>query len=82
MTPRPTSHAPDEHPDRTRPLPVFLTAAEVADRLRVNVREVHVWCKTGILRATKPRKSWLITPEHLQAFIDAGWNTTSDEDVA
>lgn len=59
------------------PLPRFLTAAEVADILRVSPFEVARYCQAGVIKAKKPGKKWLIAPADLQAYIDGG-----SEDVA
>jgi excisionase family DNA binding protein len=52
----------------------FLTAGEVADRLRVGTYQVVELCREGKLRATKPGKMWLILPADLEAYIAAGYN--------
>lgn len=60
----------------SRPLPVYYTAAEVAEVLRVKPITVYDLIKTGKLRATKPELKWLIKDEDLQAYLASG------EDVA
>ncbi|WP_158546618.1 helix-turn-helix domain-containing protein [Haloferax sp. Atlit-4N] len=52
----------------------FLTANEVAPRLRMRSYEVARLCREGKLRATKPGKTWLILHEDLEAYIAAGYN--------
>lgn len=51
-----------------------LTAAEVADVLRIGVFSAIELCRTGRLRASKPGKSWLIDPADLRAYLDAHMN--------
>lgn len=55
--------------------PVFLTAPEAADILRVSPWQVVNLCRTGELKATKPGKKWLIRPDDLNAYIAGGSNT-------
>ena len=52
------------------PLPVYLTAAEVADILRVKPWEVSKLCKDGEIQAVKPGLRWLITPADVAAYIE------------
>lgn len=52
----------------------YLTAAEVAPVLRITPYAVSELCRTNALRASKPGKSWLITPADLEAYIAAGRN--------
>lgn len=52
----------------------YLTAAEVADILRVKPVTVARMCADGELPATRPVKSWLIAKGDLEAFIAAGTN--------
>lgn len=49
--------------------PSYLTAAETAERLRLNEWAVRQLCAKGKLRAYKPGKSWLIDPADLDAYI-------------
>lgn len=60
---------------------VFLTAPEVAAKLRIGVWSVVALCRSGELPATKPGQKWLIAPSDLQAYIDAGRNTPADQAV-
>lgn len=55
--------------------PVFLTAPEAAEILRVGPWQVVALCRTGELKATKPGQKWLINPADLDAYIAAGSNT-------
>lgn len=52
------------------PLPTYLTAAEVADILRIKPWEVSRLCKEGVIKARKPGLKWLISPDALQAYIE------------
>lgn len=51
-----------------------LTAAEVADVLRVGTFAVIEMCRSGHLPASKPGKSWLIDPADLRAHLEAHSN--------
>lgn len=53
----------------SRPLPKYLTSAEVADILRIRPTEVGTLVASGRLRAYKPGKSYLIDPADLEAYI-------------
>lgn len=57
-------------PDR----PVFLTAPEAAEILRVGPWQVVALCRSGELKATKPGQKWLITPADLDDYIAGGRN--------
>lgn len=48
----------------------YLTAAEVADVLRVKPQAVVNLCQVGALPAIKPLKSWLIRPADLDAYLE------------
>ena len=53
----------------------FLTAAEVAEKLRMKGPwQVVKWCRNGELRAIKPGKTWLITAVDLDAFLESRSN--------
>ena len=52
------------------PLPVYLTAAEVADILRVEPFVVSKLCKDGEIEAKKPGLRWLIEPANVAAYIE------------
>lgn len=55
--------------------PVFLTAPEVSQILRIGVWSVVALCRSGELPATKPGQKWLIDRADLDAYIAAGRNT-------
>ena len=55
----------------------YLTAAEVAERLRVTPMWVADLCRTGKLPATQPFRQWLIKESELQAYLDAHSNQTA-----
>jgi excisionase family DNA binding protein len=48
----------------------YMTAAEVADVLRVKPMTVANLCRTGELNAIRPLKSWLITQDDLDAYLE------------
>jgi excisionase family DNA binding protein len=48
----------------------YMTAAEVADVLRVKPLVVAKLCRSGEIVAIKPLKSWLITPADLDAYLE------------
>lgn len=47
-----------------------LTAAEVADRLKVNVETVYRMCKAGKWQAVKVGRLYRFTPEQYQAITE------------
>lgn len=53
------------------PLPVYYTAAEVAEVLRVKPLAVYDLIKSGRLKATKPQLKYLIRADDLEAFLAA-----------
>ncbi|HET6916645.1 MAG TPA: helix-turn-helix domain-containing protein [Acidimicrobiales bacterium] len=53
------------------PSPKYLTAAEVADVLRLTPITVVRLCREGKLPATKPAGTWLIAEPDLLAHIEA-----------
>lgn len=55
--------------DPSSPLPVHLTAREVATSLRTSPYAVALLCKSGELRATKPGRSWLIEPAAVREYL-------------
>ena len=52
----------------------LLTPTNVADRLQVNERTVTLWLRKGHLRGFKVGKEWRISPDDLQAFLEASAN--------
>lgn len=54
--------------------PDYLTAAEVAKKLRVLPWWVTERCRSGDIRATKPGKTWLIAPADLDAYLERHTN--------
>ncbi len=57
----------------------LLTPTDVADRLQVNERTVTQWLREGHLRGFKIGKEWRISPEDLQAFLEASANKPMDK---
>ena len=58
----------------------YLTAPEVAQTLRIAPWAVVRLCRTGALRATKPKgtQKWLIAPADVQAYLADGLNVPAD----
>ncbi len=57
----------------------LLTPTDVADRLQVNERTVTQWLRKGHLRGFKIGKEWRISPDDLQAFLEASANKPMDK---
>ncbi len=57
----------------------LLTPMDVADRLQVNERTVTQWLRKGHLRGFKIGKEWRISPDDLQAFLEASANKPMDK---
>ena len=57
----------------------LLTPTNVADRLQVNERTVTLWLRKGHLRGFKVGKEWRISPDDLQAFLEASANMPPDK---
>ena len=57
----------------------LLTPTDVADRLQVNERTVTIWLRKGHLRGFKIGKEWRISPDDLQAFLEASANKPMDK---
>ena len=57
----------------------LLTPTDVANRLQVNERTVTLWLRKGHLRGFKLGKEWRISPDDLQAFLEAGENMPPDK---
>ncbi len=56
----------------------LLTPTDVANRLQVNERTVTLWLRKGHLRGFKVGKEWRISPDDLQAFLEASANMPPD----
>ncbi len=52
----------------------LMTPPQVARRLQVNERTVTLWLRKGHLRGFKVGKEWRISPDDLQAFLEATAN--------
>jgi len=52
----------------------LLTPTDVANRLQVNERTVAIWLRKGHLRGFKIGKEWRVSPDDLQAFLEASAN--------
>lgn len=59
--------------------PTYLTAAQAADKLHVSPWRITEACRSKQIKAAKPGKTWLITPEDLDAYVERYSNT---EDAA
>ncbi len=57
----------------------FLTPTDVAHSLQVNERTVTQWLRKGYLRGFKIGKEWRISPDDLQAFLEASANKPMDK---
>ena len=57
----------------------LLTPTDVANRLQVNRRVVTLWLRKGHLRGFKVGKEWRISPDDLQAFLEASANMPPDK---
>ncbi len=57
----------------------LLTPLDVADRLQMNERTVNIWLRKGRLRGFKIGKEWRISPDDLQAFLEASANKPMDK---
>ena len=57
----------------------LLTPTDVANRLQVNERTVTQWLRRGHLRGFKIGKEWRISPDDLQAFLEASANMPPDK---
>ncbi len=57
----------------------LLTPTDVANRLKVSERTVTVWLRKGHLRGFKIGKEWRISPDDLQAFLEASANRPPDK---
>jgi excisionase family DNA binding protein len=56
------------------PDPAFLTANEVAERLRVKPITISKLCRAGTIPATKPLGTWLIPLSWVEQAIADGFN--------
>ncbi len=57
----------------------LLTPTDVANSLQVNERTVTLWLRKGHLRGFKVGKEWRISPDDLQAFLEARENMPPDK---
>ena len=57
----------------------LLTPTDVANRLQVNERTVAIWLRKGHLRGFKIGKEWRVSPDDLQAFLEASANLPPDK---
>ncbi|WP_321504743.1 helix-turn-helix domain-containing protein [uncultured Methanoregula sp.] len=56
----------------------MLTSKEVADRLGVHQKTVHLWLRSGKLQGIKiSYRAWRIPKESLDSFIDANSNRSA-----
>jgi excisionase family DNA binding protein len=52
-------------------LPQYLTANEVAERLKVHPKTVLGWIRSGELKAVRVGKSWRLLEPDVLAFVEA-----------
>ncbi len=57
----------------------LLTPLDVAGRLQMNERTVNIWLRKGRLRGFQIGKEWRISPDDLQAFLEASANKPMDK---
>ncbi len=57
----------------------LLKPTDVANRLQVNERTVTQWLRKGHLRGFKVGKEWRVSPDDLQAFLEASANMPPDK---
>ncbi|MCZ6741186.1 MAG: helix-turn-helix domain-containing protein [Alphaproteobacteria bacterium] len=57
----------------------LLTPTDVANRLQVTERTVTQWLRRGHLRGFKIGKEWRISPDDLQALLEASANMPPDK---
>ncbi len=57
----------------------LLTPVDVANRLQVSERTVTQWLRKGHLRGFKIGKTWRVSVEDLEAYLEAGANKPSSE---
>ncbi len=57
----------------------LLTPTDVANHLQVSERTVTQWLRRGHLRGFKIGKEWRISPDDLQAFLEAAANMPLDK---
>lgn len=56
----------------------LLTPSDVAKCLQMNERTVTTWLRKGRLRGYKIGKEWRVSRIDLEAFLEAGANTSAD----
>ncbi len=57
----------------------LLTPTDVANHFQLNVRTVTMWLRKRYLRGFKIGKEWRISPDDLQAFLEARANKPLDK---
>ncbi len=57
----------------------LLTSVDIANRLQISERTVTQWLRKSHLRGFKVGKEWRISPDDLQAFLEASANTPPDK---
>lgn len=50
-------------------VPHFYTTHEIAKRLRVTPETIQGYLRAGLMRGTKPGRSWLVTAEAFAEFL-------------
>ena len=51
----------------------FMKVGDVAAQLGVSEQAVRLWCRTGVLPASRPAgtRQWLVDPERFQVWLNA-----------
>ena len=57
----------------------LLTPTDVAKRLQMKERTLTMWLRKGHLRGFKIGKEWRVSPDDLQAFLEAAANMPLDK---
>jgi excisionase family DNA binding protein len=57
----------------------LLTPTDIAKHLQMNERTVTMWLRKGHLRGFKIGKEWRVSPDDLQAFLEAAANVPLDK---
>ena len=61
---------------------MLLTAAQVSERIQIEVRTVTRWLRTGYLRGHKLGRHWRIVPDDLEGFLESHANRPHEDGVA
>ena len=58
---------------------VFLTPAQVTERIQIDERIVTRWLRDGYLRGYRLGRNWRIAPEDLESFMESHANRSKDD---